>query len=324
MPRHLRIEYPGALYHVLNRGNYRRDVFATDGNKQAFERTVFAACERCGWVLHAYCLMDNHYHLAVETPQPNLSRGMQWLQATYANRFNRLVKDRGHLFQGRFKSLIVDRDAYLGPLLHYLHLNPVRAGAVSIEALRHWRWSSLWYLFRKRLRPACLNVATCLYTAGHLADTPAGRKRYLAYLDWLLESDERMKSQKADAMSRGWALGTKPFKKDLLENDRVRWVESVGRESAEARQLVWEGLLDKMLAYHAKSGPDAEGEKKSALWKVMIAHVMKTHTDVTNGWLSEHLHMGTPRGVSRYVAAFERAGRHRRRDYKRMIAQITT
>ncbi len=105
MPRKLRLEYPGACYHVINRGNYRADIFRTEGTKAAFEACLFEACSKSDWVLHAYVLMSNHYHLAVETPAGNLVAGMHWLQATFANRFNRLRGERGHLFQGRYKAL---------------------------------------------------------------------------------------------------------------------------------------------------------------------------------------------------------------------------
>jgi putative transposase len=100
MPRKLRLEYPDACYHLINRGNYRRDVFASEGAKQAFERTLFEGCEKWSWQLHAFVLMSNHFHLAVTTPGGNLVVGMQWLQATYANRFNRLRIERGPSFRG--------------------------------------------------------------------------------------------------------------------------------------------------------------------------------------------------------------------------------
>ena len=98
MARKLRLELPGAIYHVINPGNYRAYVFKTEGARQAFEECVFAACGRYGWLLHAFVIMGNHYHLAVETPQGNLVAGMQWLQSTFANRFNKLRAERGHLF----------------------------------------------------------------------------------------------------------------------------------------------------------------------------------------------------------------------------------
>src|SRR5262245_47888671 len=107
MPRKLRLEYEGAVYHVISRGNYRSDVFARDSTKAAFLKCLDEACVKAKWVVHAWCVMSNHYHLCLETPQPNLVLGMRWLQATFALRFNRLRNERGHLFQGRYKALLV-------------------------------------------------------------------------------------------------------------------------------------------------------------------------------------------------------------------------
>ncbi len=324
MPRSVRIEYPGAVYHVLNRGNYRQPIFATDVSKETFLATLWAACQRYRWTIHAYCLMDNHYHLAIETEQANLSVGMQWLQATFANRFNRNARERGHLFQGRFKALVVEQDEYLGPLIHYIHLNPVRARLVSLADLGNWRWSSLWQLLRKGQRASALNAYTGLYYAGHLADTQAGHKAYLGYLEWLVESNQARKEAKFRNLCRGWALGTREFRKALIERDIVKGLDRAGRESAEARQLHWEGLLEKMLSFHGKSGADVAAEKKSADWKVMIAYHLKRHKGVPNGWLSSHLRMGSCAGVSRYVTEFERAGGPKGKVYRRMSAKIKT
>ncbi len=105
MARKLRLEFPGACYHVINRGNYRADIFHTEGAKSAFEGALVQACAKSGWHLHAFVIMRNHFHLALETPDGNLVTGMQWLQATFANRFNKLRGARGHLFQGRYKAL---------------------------------------------------------------------------------------------------------------------------------------------------------------------------------------------------------------------------
>lgn len=322
MPRSLRIEYPGAVDHVLNRGNYRRDVFGVEGSKEVFEGTLRKACERFGWILHAYCLLDNHYHMAVETPDSNLSIGMQWLQSTYANRFNHLVKERGHVFQGRYKSIIIERDSHFGPLLNYIHLNPLRAKLETAKELGRWRWSSLWYLLHKRKRWSSMNLSTCLYYAGDLADTPNGRRNYLKYLSWLSKSNSARKEQGFESMCRGWALGTREFKKELMTETHAKGAERLGHMSQEARELYWERLLDQMLAYHEKTQRDIERDKKSAAWKAMIAYYLKHHTAVTNGWLSRRLNMGVLNGVSRYVAAFEGAKKHQQQTYKRMIARI--
>ena len=166
MPRKLRLEYPGACYHVINRGNYRADIFATEGAKEAFEACLFEACRRSGWVLHAYVIMSNHYHLALETPAANLAAGMQWLQATFSNRFNKMRGERGHLFQGRYKALLVEADGALGQVCHYIHLNPVRAGLVPVEELKAWRHSSFWFLGQSSVRPKALSLQAALTDAG--------------------------------------------------------------------------------------------------------------------------------------------------------------
>ena len=110
------------MYHVLNRGNYRSWIFEDEGAKSSFEKCLFEACERSGWILHAYCVMGNHYHLAIETPLGNLSSGMKWLQGVFATRYNRFRKERGHLFQGRYKSILVEGGERLAWLCHYIHL----------------------------------------------------------------------------------------------------------------------------------------------------------------------------------------------------------
>ena len=146
MARKLRLQYAGAFYHVINRGNYRADVFASDGAKDAFLECLGEACAKTGWKVHGYLVMRNHYHLALETPEPNLVEGMQWLQSTYANRFNRFRGERGHVFQGRYQAIVVEDGAHLGAVAHYIHLNPVRARIVSVRQANEYRWSSLRFL----------------------------------------------------------------------------------------------------------------------------------------------------------------------------------
>ena len=146
MARKLRWEYAGACYHAINRGNYRKDLFAVKGAAESFEACLFEASERAGWRLHAFVIMRNHFHLAVETPEPNLSEGMRWLQATWAARFNRYRGEVGRPFQGRYKALHVEAGHALAQVAHYIHLNPVRAGVVPGERAGEFRWSSLhWF-----------------------------------------------------------------------------------------------------------------------------------------------------------------------------------
>jgi len=182
MARKLRLESEGGIYHVLNRGNYRSPIFRAEKTKAAFLRCLGETCAKTGWVVHAWCLMSNHYHLAISTPGANLVDGMRWLQGTFSTRFNRLREERGHLFQGRYKSLVVDPDGGVGPLCHYIHLNPVRARLRPVEQLPDWPWSSVHWLMAPRLRPAWYDPTTALDHAGGLKDTAAGRRKYLEYI----------------------------------------------------------------------------------------------------------------------------------------------
>ena len=140
MARPLRIEYAGALYHVTSRGDGQEAVFLNDGDRRMFLTVVDEVCERFNWAVHAYCLMDNHYHLLVETVEGNLSKGMRQLNGVYTQRFNRSHSRVGHVFQGRYKAILVERESYLLELARYVVLNPVRAGRV--RSAKDWPWSS--------------------------------------------------------------------------------------------------------------------------------------------------------------------------------------
>ncbi len=140
MARPLRIEFPGALYHVTTRGNAAADIVADDVDRAALVELIGEVVERASWLCHTYCLMDNHYHLLVETPAPSLARGMRHLNGVYTQTFNRTHGRVGHVFQGRYKAILVEREAHLLEVCRYVVLNPVRAGLA--RDARAWRWSS--------------------------------------------------------------------------------------------------------------------------------------------------------------------------------------
>ena len=140
MSRPVRIEFPDALYHVTARGDRREAIFDDDQDRRSFLTTLEQVVYRFNWVCHAWCLMDNHYHLLIQTPDGNLSRGMRQLNGVYTQASNRRHVRVGHLFQWRFKAILVDGDAYLLELTRYVVLNPVRAGMVNNPA--DWPWSS--------------------------------------------------------------------------------------------------------------------------------------------------------------------------------------
>jgi REP element-mobilizing transposase RayT/DNA-binding MarR family transcriptional regulator len=140
MARPLRIEYPGALYHVTCRGNARGKIFLIDSDRELFLQVLTQAVERFNWLCHAYCQMTNHYHLLIETVDPTLARGMRQLNGVYTQEFNRRHSRTGHVFQGRYKAILVERDAYLLELARYVVLNPVRAKMG--RTAKDWPWSS--------------------------------------------------------------------------------------------------------------------------------------------------------------------------------------
>ena len=140
MTRPLRLSFPGAVYHVTSRGNARHDIVADDRDRSQWLSLLAHVVDRYGWLCHAYCLMDNHYHLVIETPKPNLSIGMRQLNGRYTQAYNRRHEQVGHVFQGRFTAILVEKDAHLLELCRYVVLNPVRAKIVSHPRL--WMWSS--------------------------------------------------------------------------------------------------------------------------------------------------------------------------------------
>jgi len=140
MARPLRIEYPGAVYHVTTRGNAQQKIYNNDADRHLFLDVFASTAKRYNWVCHAYCLMDNHYHLLLETPDPNLSLGMRQLNGVYTQRFNRQHSRVGHVFQGRFKSILVEKESHLLELCRYIVLNPVAAQMVTHPA--DYTWSS--------------------------------------------------------------------------------------------------------------------------------------------------------------------------------------
>src|SRR5256886_12699044 len=194
MPRKLRIEYEGAIYHVMNRGDRQEPIFKDDTDRQRFLEALAECCAKTDWQVHALCLMPNHFHLVVETPKSNLVAGMKWLLGTYTGRFNQRHKLVGHLFSGRYKALIVDGsgNGYLRTVCDYVHLNPVRAKLLKLEQpLREYRWSSYGeYLKSPTRRPEWLKVGRLFGEMGIPQDSAAGRRQFEQMMEQRRELEE--------------------------------------------------------------------------------------------------------------------------------------
>jgi REP element-mobilizing transposase RayT len=300
-----RIEFAGAIYHVLNRGNYRSDLFDSAGAAQAFVDCLFEACERMGWRLHAFCVMRNHYHLAVQTPQGNLVSGVHWLQSTFGNRFNRFRGEHGRAFQGRYQAILVEPGRHLANLVNYIHLNPARAHVVPLEQLAQFRWSSYRFYLRERSeRPAFLTCEDWLQATSGLPDSPAGWRAYHDQLAWLMADDARLKEAAFDRMSRGWVYGGEEFQAQMLEQFKLmtKAVDWGAGDLADLNRLEWDRLLQAGLRALGREKEPPTASLKSAPWKIGLAAWLKQRSSVTNRWLTDQLHMGPPDAVSRYVS----------------------
>lgn len=178
MARPLRLELAGALYHVTSRGDRQEDIYLDDEDRRAWLAIFGAVCKRCNWVCHAWCQMSNHYHVVVETVEGNLAQGMRQLNGVYTQTFNRAHRRVGHVFQGRYRAVLVEKDAYLLELLRYVVLNPVRAGMVADAGA--WPWSSYGAMIGAISRPEWLRTDWGL---GQFSQVPG--KAVAGYIDFV-------------------------------------------------------------------------------------------------------------------------------------------
>lgn len=226
MARPARIEYEGAFYHVMNRGNYKEDIFLDDRDRLKFYEILGDIEERYGTVIYVFVLMSNHYHLLIETPFANLSRAIQRLNGDYALYFSRRHKKPGHIFQGRYKAMLVEKDAYLLELSRYIHLNPLRAGIV--KSPEEYEWSSLpVYLKGKSSLPFKLQWEWILSLYGNSRGIAAK-----SYLDFIYDGIEG-KGNPIKEVKGGWILGSEKWMKRVIE----KWGDFSSKELTGVREI---------------------------------------------------------------------------------------
>ncbi len=223
MARPLRIEFAGALYHVTSRGNARQPIFLTDNDRQEWLLLLAKVLARYHWRCHAYCLMDNHYHLLVETLEPTLAVGMRQLNGVYTQQFNRRHGRVGHVFQGRYKAIVVEKDAYLLELCRYVVLNPVRARLVKDPG--QWAWSSYRATAGHAAKPSWLTTDWVWAQFGR--QRSAAQRRYRSFV-----LDGRQRASPWEQLRGQIYLGSESFCERLARN------ESLGEISRQQRQPV--------------------------------------------------------------------------------------
>lgn len=318
MARKPRIEYAGAVYHVMSRGDRQNDIYRDDRDRECFLDTLSEACRRQGWIVHAFVLMDNHYHLLLETPEPNLVVGMKWLQGTYTQRFNSRHKEWGHLFQGRYKALVVQPDAgdYFVTVATYIHLNPVRARLLDfkVQGLEAYAWSSYALYLDRAKRPDWLSADRVLGNFQWLDDRDGlGQFREMmtkrtleAYsCEYPMEFDERW-----SAIRRGWCLGDDDFRSEMEKKIDLR-ISGYNRSSylgEEARLhdvREAERLLGRGLELVGLTQEELTAMRKNDPRKKVVAWLIRRNTSVGNRWICEHLAMGHVSNLARHVKDVE-------------------
>lgn len=268
MARPLRIEFDGALYHVTSRGNERKAIFKDDSDRKLFLDILAQVTERFHWLCHAYCLMGNHYHLVVETPDANLSKGMRQLNGVYTQAYNRRHHRVGHLFQGRFKGILVEKESHFLEVCRYVVLNPVEAGMVKHP--KEWAWSSYRATGGQSPVVRCLTVEEVL---GHFGTRrKAAQKRYCQFVMEGIGRASIWENLAAQSL-----LGEEGFAEAL--KGYVKGQEKV-REIPRAQRLIGRPTLKSLFTDKTKSTRDrmiVKAVQEHGYSQTEVAHQLKLH-----------------------------------------------
>jgi len=330
MARSVRIEFPGAFYHVMARGNRREAIFLDDDDRRFFLQCLAEACGKTGWRVHAWVLMANHYHLFIETPEANLVEGMKWLQNAVTRRFNLRHRKWGRLFGDRYKSVLVEgaQANYYATLWEYIHLNPFRAGLLRMReagSILDYCWSSIagGYALTPARRAKWLAAEKGFSVMG-FADTAAGRREMVAYLDCRGAQEGRKSGLvplpkamdgRSSHLRRGWYWGRQEFAQWALEfadalirkgKSRAyrRSRERLAHGVAQAEKLLKEGFVLAGLDEESLEALPANEPRK-----VELAWVVWKRTTVSQAWIAQRLKMRSAANVS---VALHRTKRRRK------------
>ena len=258
MARPLRIEFSGAFYHVTSRGNEEKEVFKSQKDREKFLDYLATASSRYGAVIHAFCLMGNHYHLLLETPDGNLSQIMRHINGAYTTYFNSRRKRAGHLFQGRYKAVLVEAEAYATELTRYIHLNPVRAGITVCPET--YPWSSYRGYIGQTATPKWLRTGFILDTFA--LDREQAQKKYQQFVEDLLLTDYESPLKRTVAST---LLGSAAFIAGITEQHLV--TRRADQQLSALKKLVGVPALDAIIAGVGRAvAPDADLTKKLSLY----------------------------------------------------------
>ncbi len=280
MARPLRLEYKGAIYHISARGNERKRIFFSEADYSKFKDYMTEAMEKYRCIFHCYVLMGNHFHLIIETPEANLSKVMHYISSSYTTYINIKKGRSGHLFQGRYKSILVDKDSYLVELSRYIHLNPVRAG--TVERAEDYPYSSYnSYISRKEENI----VATALLLGMLSKDKGEAKRSYRAYVESGI--DERLKNP-LEHVYGGMILGSEKFIKNTLRviKEGYAYKSEVSHRRAIKRIVETDRILETICQYFKVPKEEVVMRHRSGIRNIAI-YLMKKYTGATNHELGE-------------------------------------
>lgn len=292
MARPLRIEFEGAVYHVTARGNERKKIFFAKGDYERFKEYLTVARERFGCFLHGYVLMGNHYHLILETPEGNLSRVMHYLNGSYTTYINARRKRRGHLFQGRYKSILVDKDSYLMELSRYVHLNPVRAGIV--ERPEAYAFSSYQAFVGRKKEPfLAVNPLLTMFSS----KTSIARGRYRSFVE------DALANKTPDPLAEvygGMILGREDFIKRVLsrlDEGDIQRTEVSHRKALQA--TIDADIILEQVSAHLERRRFFSGKNRQLMRQKICVCLLKKYTALGNREIGEKMGGLSYSGVSK-------------------------
>jgi REP element-mobilizing transposase RayT len=285
----------------MNRGDRQEPIFLDDVDRQDFIKTLAEASQKTAWQVHAYCLMKNHFHVVLETPNANLVEGMRWLLSTYTIRLNHRHKLFGHVFSGRYKALLVEGsgNGYLRTACDYVHLNPVRAGFIPPqERLLAYPWASLvWYLAAPEHRPGWIRVDRLLGEHGIQQDSVGGRQEFERQMERRrLEEDDPAALKQ---FRRCWCLGSAEFKSKMLELMEGKLGENhsgeLHRETAEQKAG---RIISQELSRLGWAEADLAARLKNDPGRLAIAARVRRETTLSIKWIAARLQLGTTKSAN--------------------------
>jgi putative transposase len=302
MARRLRVQYPGAIYHLMARGNGRQDIVCDDTDRDRLVEYLGRAAVRCSWRVYAFAVMSNHVHVVLKTPVPNLARGMQTFLSAYANAWSRRHRFNGHVFQGRYRTELVEDESYLWTVTRYVHLNPVRARLVEHPAA--WNWSSYPGYARDRRRLEWVEydelLASWAGEFGGSGSAPATTyRRYVA-----AGRSQSPQSPWSDA-HHGWILGSQKFVdriKAMVSNQPQR---DRRRESRRMRGLSIARISEVVCVEYGIAQSDLSQRGSHHPARAALAYLARRHTTATNGEMTEILGLSRAESVPNLTRRFQ-------------------